>query len=174
MKKSWKRKTVAVVLGAMLLTIGVSVAATQGTEANPLVTLSYLKDVFTPTVMTKAQETVSATQAKYEKTLQDKIAAYRTEMETLLNTTAGGTSGVFVSVDLAAGKTLNVSVGSEVMLRSGDAVCSHTVNPVMMDLTDGTNLDSGKSLLKNHLYMVSMDGTVIKAGKACKLMVRGN
>lgn len=87
-----------------------------------------------------------------------------------------GTSGQsgFVLTELSAGQSLTLSVGSEAMLRVGSAACGASSAPGLIDETTGGSLDNGGALVKNHLYMATMEGRTVKAGSCgAKLLVRG-
>lgn len=88
-------------------------------------------------------------------------------------TSGSGQSG-FALTELSAGQSLTLSVGSEVMLRVGSAACGASSAPGLIDETTGGSLDTGGALVKNHLYMATMEGRTVKAGSGgAKLLVRG-
>jgi hypothetical protein len=61
------------------------------------------------------------------------------------------------------------------MLRVGSASCVAPSSPGLIDETDGTTLESGKGLVKNHLYMMTIDERGVKAtAETVKLLVRGS
>ena len=167
-----RKKAVAVLLSAVMLAgvvFSVLVGA-QGTQANPLVTLSYLKDVFTPSVLSDTQKKITEAERKYAGSLDDKIAAYKAE----LGQGGGGAAASFSVVDIPSGKTLWGSVGCEVMLRVGSARCVSAESPGLIDSTTGDILENGGSLQRNHLYMVTIENRGVQAtGGAVKVLVRG-
>ena len=132
----------------------VSLAAEAGSAADPLVTLSYLNDTFLGTVMQKVDQ---------------KIAARNSQIGV-----SSGTAASFAVVTLSSGQTLKGSVGCEVMLRVGGAVCVASANPGLVDETSGATLTGGGALVQNHLYMMTFEDRGVKAGSATvKLLVRG-
>lgn len=128
--------------------VALAVNNQQGSQANPLVTLDYLNEVVTPDILRQVDEKVAA------------------------KTGSGGQSG-FVVVDVAAGQTLTLSEGAQVLLRSGSAVCVAGTAPGLTDATDGTELQNGGALTANHLYMSTTAGRGVKASATAKLMVQG-
>lgn len=175
MKKGFQKRLI--ICFAVLLLVGGSVsvlAAAQGSADNPLVTLSYIKNTFTQDVLKEVDKKISDTQAKYAKTLEDKITAYRNELNG--SSGPGGTgSASFVVVDLQSGQTLQPAVGAEVMLRVGTAQCVSAASPGLIDGTSGGVLEGGGSLVKNHLYLVTIADRGVKAtGGTVKLLVRGS
>ena len=167
MKKKWFAWALAVValFGAMNLTV--SVAAEPGSGQDPLVTVSYLNESFMNAIMTKVDQ---------------KIAQRNEQIAQMLNgqTAQGGqTSGqgdtlTFSVVTLTNGQTLYGDIGCEVMLRVGSAVCVSASNPGLIDETDAGILNGGGELVKNHMYMMTIEGRGVKAtAETTKVLVRG-
>jgi len=175
MKERWRKRAAALVAGLMFFASSLSVlAAVQGSQDNPLVTLSYLKDVFTKTMLQETDQKIATAKTTYEKNLDDKIAAFTKEMQSLSGSGSSGSS-VFTVVDLQSGQALTGSVGCELMLRVGSAQCVSQASPGLIDATSGGILENGNALAKNHLYLVSIDGRSVKAvGGTVKLLVRGS
>ncbi|MDF2838589.1 MAG: hypothetical protein K0S60_292 [Evtepia sp.] len=174
MYPKWRKRLATLIAGLMFIASSLSVlAAVQGSKENPLITLSYLTDVFSKTVVQETDQRILQDKTTYEKKLDDKIASYRTELNS--QSGSGGTAGVFSVVDLASGQMLTGSIGCEIMLRVGSAQCVSTGSPGLIDATSGTVLENNTSLVKNHLYMVTVEGRSVKAvGGAVKLMVQGS
>lgn len=160
--KKWKIAAAAVCV-CCLITVA---CASAGSSGDPLVTLSYLNNVFTGKVQTMVDQTVDKRQAELEKALADVIAGQ--------GSVSGG-SAVFSVVTLSRGQALVGDVGCEVMLRIGSATCGVPDNEAgLIDTTGGTVLGNGGSLAVNHLYMVTISGrTVTAASGTVKLLVRG-
>lgn len=167
MKKKWFAWALAVValFGAMNLTV--SVAAEPGSGQDPLVTVSYLNESFMNAIMTQVDQ---------------KIAQRNEQIAQMLNgqTAQGGqTSGqgdtlTFSVVTLTGGQTLYGDIGCEVMLRVGSAVCVSASNPGLIDETDAGILNGGGELVKNHMYMMTIEGRGVKAtAETTKVLVRG-
>lgn len=163
--------------GLLGVALVLTVAATQGSEADPLVTLGYLKERFLPEVMTQFE----AKAAEREKTVEVKMRAmvdgYTQEMEQrfqkVLNQGQQTAQSGFAVVDLMAGQTLLLSTGSEVLLRSGEAVCVATSAPGLVDTTGGEALESKQPLQENHLYLSTTEGRGLTAGTAVCVLVQG-
>ena len=76
---------------------------------------------------------------------------------------------------LPKGQSLSLSVGGEVMLRVGSAACGAASAPGLIDETTAGSVDNGGALVKNHLYMSTIDGRTVKAtSDGVKLLVRGS
>ena len=96
--------------------------------------------------------------------------------EQLAAAPSGGasTADTFSVVTLSGGQTLYGDVGCEVMLRVGSASCVAPSSPGLIDETDASTLDGGGALVKNHLYMMTIDERGVRAtAETTKLLVRG-
>lgn len=150
--KKWLAGLLAVVLLSGLLSLTVTAASGAGTEDDPLVTLSYLKETFLNDMMKKVDEKISARTGQ-----------------------AGDSSSVtFSVVTLSKGQVLTGDIGCEVLLRVGTAVCVSPSSPGLIDETGASALNNGSALVQNHLYMMTIEGRGVRATAATtKLMVRG-
>lgn len=171
----WPARLAAGALVTVTL-LGVALAAgQQGTQTDPLVSLSYLTSKVTPDILTQVDSKISAR----EKALTDQLAAavdtYSKQMEDKLGSSGiSGTASAFVVVDVPAGKKLIGGIGCELMLRSGTATCFTPSSPGLIDMTDASTLESGGVLVKNHLYMVTVADRGLAAKEAVKVLVRGS
>ncbi|MEG2118962.1 MAG: hypothetical protein RRY53_01305, partial [Pseudoflavonifractor sp.] len=104
------------------------------------------------------------------------VATYTKDVDQKLAAAGGGAmaSAAFSVVDLAAGQKLSAGIGCEIMLRVGSAVCSTATPPGLIDMTESGTLDHGQALVKNHLYMATIEGRGVVAKGAVKLLVRGS
>jgi len=165
-----------------LALIGVAVAAgQQGSQSDPLITLSYLEKQVTPSILSQMDSKVSAKQTELEKKLAGVTEAYVKEVEDKLASSGGaGTGGsqtgaaAYEVVTLSAGQTLTGGAACEFLLRSGTATCVSDSSPGLVDMTDGSTLANGGALKANHLYLGTIEGRGVKASTAVTIMVRGN
>ena len=135
-------------------------AAAAGSQGDPLVTLSYLENIFQPQV---------------EQMAEDTVAAHKSELQDALNDAVDERAGTstFAVVTLSKDQTLTGKVGCEIMLRVGSATVANG-NPGLIDTTAGSTLNSGGALVTNHLYMVTIDTRSVTAtAGTVKLLVRG-
>ncbi len=177
-----KKRTLRSVTLGLLLAGGLilSVAATQGSEANPLVTLGYLTEKFLPQVTAQVEAKAPERDKALETKLQVQLDGYAAELEKAFNKALSGgnstgtaPSSSFVEVTLTSGQKLTLSAGSEVLFRSGAAACLAPSSPGLVDTTAGTVLEGGGALLPNHLYLSTADGRGMTASDAVTLLVRG-
>lgn len=128
---------------------GVAIAAgEQGTQTDPLVTLSYLNEVATPEILLKVEELIEARAAELEEKIQ-----------------AGG-GATFAAVEASAGKTLTLSAGSQVILRFGTASANG-----LLDSTDGVITEG--VLSTNHLYIAVGEGQMVLVSTDATFLVQG-
>ena len=111
-------------------------ALAAGDAADPLVTLSYLQEVFTDTVDAKVQERLDA-------------AGTNSGPAAVL---PGGGTGTWTEALLKQGDLLTVPTGGSVLLLSGSAVLSGA-SGALVDVTAGTEAVSGAALLPSHRYL---------------------
>ena len=179
-KNHWMARLAGLMLVSYtLLVVGVMAAGTAGSESDPLVTLSYLNDTFLTQMLGKVDEKLAAR----DKELTDKLNAQVEQDKKELASKYGGAvqsastadaADTFIVVTLSKGETLRGEIGCEVMLRVGTASCVSPSSPGLIDETDATTLESGKALVKNHLYMMTIDERGVRATAATtKLLVRG-
>lgn len=160
--------------GLLVLTGGITVAATQGTADNPLVTLDYLTEIVTPSVLEETQSKVDDVKSTYESNLDAKITAYTQELEGLSAPEGSDTAMLYEVVELNQGQTLKGSMGCEIVLREGSAACDTSGSAGLVDSTAGGALKNGSALVKDHLYLVSAQSIGVKAGSSVTLLVRGS
>ena len=151
-------------LAAMVCVVflmGAAYAATAGggSAQDPLVTLSYLDSVFAPQMESRLDAMVA--QAVYGLDIPQ-----QEEQEQA--------ASVFQVVTLTKGQQLVGDVGCEVMLRVGTAKCVTNESTGLIDTTDGSVLQDGEALVKNHLYMVTISVRTVEAtADTTKVLVRG-
>ena len=200
-QKRWKALTSILLLVTLVFAGFIAIAAEYGTSDDPLVSLSYINNVLAPQISEKVDDIVEekansllaeleSKVSSVEGELDDKVASYANENTELftsdefINSVAekvsekvGGTaapSTTFQRVDLKAGQTLSMGIGCEVLLRLGTANCVSSGTPGLIDMSDSTEIANGKALLKNHLYLCTVDGgRGVKAVSNITVFVRG-
>lgn len=161
-KNRWfLRLTALLALCAVLMTG--AFAAEVGSGSDPLVTLSYLEEIFMKEVMDR---------------VDGKIAERNRDIAQEISGQSGvgsASSDTFVVVTLAKGQTLTGGIGCEVMLRVGSAICVAPSAPGLINETTAATLNNGGALAANHLYMMTIDGRgVLATADVTKLLVRGS
>ena len=173
--KDRKIRFCAAALAAVCLTVGAAVAAGEGTQADPLITLSYLNQTAIPAVLEQVDGKAQAYQEELAGKLDQAIQQYTAEMEELVgDESAQQHAATYTVVTLQKDQQLNMDIGCEVMLRIGTAQCVSASNPGLINTTSGSTLNNGSALEVNHLYMATIAGRSIKAtANVTKVLVRG-
>ena len=155
MKNRTTKTLLILLLVAVLAATGVYAAVRYGTQDDPLVTMSYLTDV-------KEPELADAYSVKAD-------AAVEEMKNNLPASDTAAVTGDYVSAELTAGQTLKCEAGTEVLLRSGKV----TASAVLTDVTDGAQVEAGKALTANHLYIAPAAGITLQTDGSAALMLRG-
>lgn len=155
------RRKAALGLAAVVLAAGsITALAAQGSQDDPLVTLSYLNQVILPQLENKVTAAVEQNAATLQAQLDAAIADYETKVDETL--ASAGASSRFVSKTLAKDEKLTVGAGHEILLLSGTAKAQGE----LVDTTAGKTLSSGASLTAGHLYVTpSADSGVAALGE---------
>ena len=160
MKKNGRLSRMAALVLVMAALSITAFAADPGSENDPLVTLSYLKETFYTSIMKEVDEKIDARNTQ--------IAAQ------VSGTSSAAAADTFTVVTLTDGQILKGDIGCEVMLRVGSAVCVSPSSPGLIDETDASILNSSGALVKNHLNMMTLEDRGGKATAATtELLVRG-
>lgn len=137
------------IAAAVVMVMGSVYAADAGSEADPLVSKSYVDD-------------------KIEQVLA-KIGSGSTSSGTA---TVSGTT--FVPVNVAVGKTIIGGEGTEMILRAGKAGVVISGSEGISDVTTGQTLYNGHNATLNHLNIISRDdGRGFKVTENAWFLVKG-
>ena len=157
MKKNRLYIGLAVVFG-IILVAGITAAAVTnyGTQANPLVTKSYIDDVASKKVLDDAGKLIDA-----------KAKELETKISGIVSGVSSGNSSApasFTTITLNTSQVIRCSLGSEIILRSGTATCYGNGPDFLIDQTLATTFTAaGTALVKNHSYLVSVDRNGLRA-----------
>ena len=157
-----KKKILALLLAAVILTGGISALAAAGTSDNPLVTLSYLTDTFQKSILAQVDSKLAAAQRTYEEKLTEKVQS---------SGSSGTVSGAYSVVRMTSGQALTLTANCEMMLRSGTVQYSGSS---LTDTTLGNVLAPGGTVQKNHLYLSAEGSATLQAASSVTVLVRGN
>lgn len=167
------RFTMIAAAAAIILLAAAALAAGDGTipggEGDPLVTLSYLEQVYTGYITGLIRQDTEARAQAMESGLEQRIAA----LEEASREARIVSACTYQLVTLEAGQTLTGSRGVELILRMGDAAVAARTSPGLVDTTGAGILEDGQSLEKNHLYMITLPENGVRAGGHAVFMVRG-
>lgn len=170
MKKS-RWLTGAALLLLMALLMGTVSATGIGTENDPLVSLSYLQETFLPQILSGVDAMLEERDTQLIEHVDEAVAGVQ---ESWPDSESGTTNRTFAVVTLSKGQKLMGEIGCEVMLRVGTAVCRAPSKPGLIDQTEGAAINDGDELVKNHLYMMTIEDRGVEAtAKTVKVLVRG-
>ena len=161
-KNRWFLRLMALLAISAMLMTG-ALAAEVGSSGDPLVTLSYLEEIFMDQVMDRVDGKIAERNRDIAQELSGQTSAGSASTDT------------FIVVTLTKGQTLTGGIGCEVMLRVGTASCIAPSAPGLIDETTAATLNNGGALAANHLYMMTIDGRgVLATADTTKLLVRGS
>jgi len=146
MKKSKKILVLVVILAIISsLTAGYVTLAGAGTSDDPLVSLSYLTSVFKPEIMNEVDQRVDSK-------VSEAMASQGTAQAPAQT---GGAA--YTAIQVLAGQTLLGSEGTELILRSGEAISVCPGSNGLVDATGGLDLLGNLTVEKNHVYIIPRD-----------------
>lgn len=173
MKRKWK---IGAAVACVVFLVTVAYAATAGSQNDPLITLGYLNNIFSPRVESAVEQAVSGQEDQLRQDLDQAIEDWDEQVQDAIgNGGSGSTSNsVFQVVTLSRGQTLVGDVGCEVMLRIGSAECVSGSAPGLIDISTGATLNHGQALETNHLYLVTVSTRSVRAtSNTVRVLVRG-
>lgn len=144
-------------------TVGV-LAATQGSQEDPLLTLSYLEKVLRPQLDKEVQTAVSQGEAALEKKFNDAAADYEDQVAKALSD-AGAS---FQTRAVKQGESFTPGAGRELLCVSG----SLTALGSLSDTTTGQSVSAGQALEIGHLYITTADNAGCTASVNASVMSR--
>ena len=172
--RKWGSRICAGVLVSIVLA-GVALAA-GGSQTDPLVTLSYLTDQATPAILAQVDKKIAQREGSLSSQLSAIAEQYVQQVESALAGGSGDDNSGQASYQvlyLTQGQQVIGSEGCEFLLRAGTAACISDSAPGLIDMTDGSTLANGGSLVRNHLYLSTIDGRGVSAATDITLLVRG-
>lgn len=153
---------------AAALAVGAAVtvlAAGQGSQDDPLLTLSYLEEVIAPQLQEKVDAAVKDHSDELQKQLDIAITSYETRVDEAL--AAAGTHS-FQTRELAKGERAAPGAGRELLVVSGEL----TAQGRLADTTAGASVSAGDKLEPGHLYVALDAGSGCVAAGAATVMSR--
>ena len=184
-----KIKAVILTVIVALAAVGIfAIAADYGTQNDPLVTLSYITDVFAPDLLNKAQQVsdstakqVNSNVTSYEARVDKKVNEFLDRntakvTESMIDQIAGKVqipttkqSAPFTTLSLTSGKTVVITAGCEILFRSGSA---SVTKGALIDVTNGALVSPGGSVSANHLYTTT-ESTTVSVKSNSTVLVKG-
>lgn len=199
MKQKTLMTLIATALTVTLMSVGYfAVSAEYGTKDDPVVTLSYITAVLEPSMKTEIDELLTEKLNEYDISLSEKLDEYYSEIDTQVsilqsNITNNSDNAAFIQkvaeelagidsekssefsvVTVQSGEKLIGQVGTEILLRYGNATVYATYSPGLVNTTAGTTLDNGGVLIANNLYLVTIADHGFTATEKVTALVKGD
>jgi len=169
---------------SVVLTLGVTVlAASYDSSEDPLISLSYLTNIFKPEIREEYEDRIAELEARlsalenqtptipeYSEPVVDTTPETEAETEEpVIDTTPEveytHSSTTYEVVELTYGDALYAVTACDIMLRSGKAACiAPDASQGIADYTDGYEVFNDQAIVKNHMLLIPRgDGRGIKA-----------
>lgn len=150
MKRSkWTTQLACGALVITTLSAAALAAGNQGTQSDPLVTLSYLNETVLPELLTQVDKKVEEGTKELRKKLEEKEPV------------------VFQTGEAEKDKQLTLAAGTQLILRSGAAACTDG----LIDLTTGETVWGELDL--NHLYIATGEGQKVTVTEKAAFLALG-
>lgn len=186
MKRSKKFK-IAVLIAIVLVTaslVYIVIAANPGEEDNPLITLSYLNNVFKPDIDKKILNNVkSEVDKKVDISANEQIKKIiDEEISNRIISPEEISIQTYHPIEVPEGKTILGYAGTEIILRAGSAVSvagkdengNEILSQGLSNITTGIDALPGEKIERNQNYIVPRrDGRGISVTSYSCIMIRG-
>lgn len=180
MKTTMNKKILALIITTLLVAVlfvnGSADGTTPGSEADPIVTQSYVElkseqtKYYIDNLLTKNNQEIAALKAQLEEKNQEILKL----QEQVKQFAAGGGDGGFQVVLLNKDKSLLAGSGAELIIRSGKVTAIKGTNGGLANVTSAKDLNTGDAVVLNNLLISSRDdGRGVKAVVDSYLLIRG-
>lgn len=187
-KRKWLTLTTCILVALLLATGYMAIAAEYGSDADPLVSASYITEVLAPQTIDKVNEIIDQRTSEFTTQLNQTLADYTAHLDSVVEEVEGTTqdlasdsafvdavatqvlsrlnstdssvsvSGGWTLLEVSEGETVVFEAGGMAMLRVGTANCYTPSSTNLVDITDSSELANGEPLVKNHMYVVTISG----------------
>ncbi len=175
------KKLLSIIASALAVcaAFGVTVAAAYDSSEDPLITWSYLRDIFKPEILDYIDDhfeeyDVLLNEMKNDETEEPEVSEEETAPEENVQQTA---SFMYEVVELTDGDALYAISACDIMLRAGSAFCiAPDEKQGIADYTTGEEIYNSMPLTKNHMCLIPRgDGRgILAASESVFIMVRGD
>ncbi len=165
-RKTLLRILTAAMVVVMLASVAV-IAATAGTDSDPLVTRSYLEGPYKKTLLSEAESAAESQVETLERSLDKRIQSFTSNLSDTVPDRQTAESA-YETQTLAAGESLTLPAGTQMLFLSGAATMA---GAGLTGATAGTALATGAALTANHSYVASGDCTP-QAGAETKILMK--
>ena len=176
MKKQPKLKYICGILVLTALLTVTVLAASYDSSEDPIVSLSYLTQVFRPSIEKDYEAKIAALEAQIE-SLSSGSTNPSVPDEPETTAPAETAAAAYEVIEMKYGDCLFAAGAVDIMLRAGSAVCiAPDASQGISDYTAGAEIYDGEALTKNHMCLIPRgDGRGIMAtAQSVYIMVRGD
>lgn len=191
--KNTKKMKIAAVVTAVAIAASVTVFASYDSAKDPIVSLSYLTDIFKPEVKSELKtelknelktelkselkaELEAEIKADLEAEIYNKLSEDYSATFDALQKQLDALSNEYEVVTLEKGQRLRANAACEFVILSGSAsVKCATADEGLIDCTEGTILYDGQAIPQNHKILVPDNGDDrgFSAAGAVEILVKG-
>ena len=166
------KRIISVILIAAAICL-VCAAGAPGSSSDPLVTRSYVDDVFVPGLVSEAESRASDALGSVASGAGSRAETIYSSALTRLGVPGYTLSDSFVSLRLGAGDTVSMLTGGKFILVSGSASAS-SVSGTLINISTGSEVAAGSRLALLNRYFCAEDTSVtFKADAASVCLVDG-
>lgn len=163
---------------SLSLALGLTVVAAYDSSEDPLISLSYLTEVFEKEIMDKIENEFDQLTEYFSDKIERMISSGEFDTQTPPddNSNNSGDYGYEV-IELTTGDALYAVSACDIMLRAGEATCiAPDARQGIADYTAGVEIYNGQSLTKNHMCLIPRgDGRgIVAQSVSVFVMVRGD
>lgn len=151
------RRIAAALLAILLLASCIAAVAAGGSSSDPLLTQSYITDIYIPETVAQADEEIAAGLGKVYDDALNELKAQAELYQARANALAGeggGYAASFTEQRFKRGDIITLDTGSSGMLMAGSATISYTSGGVV-DMTTAADITSGAAMTAQHRYLAA-------------------
>ena len=151
------RRIAAALLAILLLASCIAAVAAGGSSSDPLLTQSYITDIYIPETVAQADEEIAAGLGKVYDDALNELKAQAELYQARANALAGeggGYAASFTEQRIKRGDIITLDTGSSGMLLAGSATISYTSGGVV-DMTTAADITSGAAMTAQHRYLAA-------------------
>ncbi len=159
---------------AIVAALGITVAAAYDSSEDPLISLSYLRDVFRPDIFEELEERFYALEESLMLAIEERIDDNSGNGDGAQSPTA---SYGYEVIELTTGDELYAVSACDIMLRAGKASCiAPDPSQGIADYTSAAEIYNGQALTLNHMCLIPRgDGRgIVAESESVFIMIRGD
>ncbi len=165
-RKNLLRILTAAVIVAMMAGM-VVLAATAGTDDDPLVTRSYLDGPYKKTLLSEAEHAAQSQVETLERSLDKRIQSFTSNLSEK-SPEREQVESEYETKTIASGGSETLPAGTQMLFLSGTATMT---GAGLTDVTAGEAVTSGAALSTNHLYVAAAECT-LQASAETKILMK--